>query len=170
MQLIKERDLEPTWEIEMGAKPVFIDQCVRGVPLDLERWEEALKPLEERAKQLKAKADKLAPPHPDGLQWGWRSTQGDRRAVLAFKLAGLDVPDLKAETLSRFDHPLAKAVAEYREVANELSRHKSWPEYYENGHIFPQVNPAQASTGRVSCSDPNIQSLDKKVPHYRRCI
>jgi DNA polymerase I len=90
--------------------------------------------------------------------------------VRAFEMAGLNVPDLKAQTLSKFDDPLVRAVAEYREVANELSRRKSWPDYYENGRIFPRWNPAQASTGRVSCSDPNLQSLDKKVPHYRRCI
>lgn len=82
----------------------------------------------------------------------------------------MDVPDLKAQTLSKFDDPLVRAVAEYREVANELSRRKSWPDYHENGCILPQWNPAQASTGRVSCSDPNVQALDKKVPHYRRCI
>lgn len=170
MALIAERDLERTWEIEMGAKPVFIDQCIRGVPLDVRRWEETLRPLEGRCKKLKAEADEQAPPHPDGLEWGWRTKQGPRRAQLAFELAGLKVPNLKAETLSKFDHPLVKAVAEYREVANELSRRKSWPEYCENGRTYPQWNPAQASTGRVSCSDPNVQSLDKKVQHYRQCV
>lgn len=76
MGLMEERDLGPTWDLEMGAKPVFLDQCLRGVPLDVDRWREALEALEKRSEELEAKANELAPPHPEGLTWGWHSTTG----------------------------------------------------------------------------------------------
>ena len=111
LALIKERGLTEVWELERRAKPLFLDMCIRGIPLDKERWERLTGELEEKVVSLKEKADNLAPPHPEGLQWNWNSPP---QAKEAFSLAGLKVPDLQRETLSKYEHPLVKAVAEYR--------------------------------------------------------
>jgi DNA polymerase-1 len=167
LALIEERDLTEVWELEKRAKPLFLDMCIRGIPLDKERWDRLIGELEDRVLSLKEKADHLAPPHPEGLQWNWSSPQQARRA---FSLAGLKIPDLQRETLSKYDHPLVKAVAEYRDTQSSLSRVRKWAEgRYRDGRVYPQWKPAGATTGRASCTTPNVQSLPKGGG-FRGCI
>ena len=72
------------------------------------------------------------------------------------------VPDLQRETLSKYKHPLVKAVAEYRDTQSLLSRVHTWAAgRYRDGRVYPQWNPARAATGRASCTTPNVQSLPK---------
>jgi DNA polymerase I-like protein with 3'-5' exonuclease and polymerase domains len=165
--LLKKRKLEVVWELEQRAKPLFLEMCYRDIPFDKERWDGLLDELEEKVLELKECADALAPPHPEGKIWNWFSS---KQAIEAFELAGLKVPNLKRETLCRYDEPLVKAVSEYRDAKNELSRAYTWYEgRYKDGRVYPQWNPAGAVTGRASCKDPNIQSLTKEGG-YRSCI
>ena len=64
--LLQERNLEETWELEQRAKPLFLEMCRRGIPFDKERWDRLADELEEKVLELKERADYLAPPHPDG--------------------------------------------------------------------------------------------------------
>ena len=64
--LLKERDLEETWELEQRAKPLFLEMCYRGIPFDRERWGVLVNELEERMLELKERADDLAPSHLEG--------------------------------------------------------------------------------------------------------
>ena len=165
--LLKEHKLEEIWELEQRAKPLFLDMCYRGVPFDKERWDGLVGELEGPVLQLKECADTLAPTHPDGEAWNWSST---KQAKEAFKLAGLNIPDLQRETLSRYKDPFVEAVSKYRDAKNELSRVRTWyVGRYKDGRVYPQWNPAGAVTGRASCTSPNIQSLTKEG-HYRNCI
>jgi DNA polymerase I-like protein with 3'-5' exonuclease and polymerase domains len=119
LALIKERSLTEVWELERRAKPLFIDMCIKGIPLDKRRLEGLTGELEERVASLKKKAADLAPPHPEGLQWNWNSPP---QAKVAFSLAGLEIPDLQRETLSKYEHPLVEAVAMYRNTQSLLSQ------------------------------------------------
>jgi hypothetical protein len=104
--LLKKRKLEVVWELEQRAKPLFLEMCYRDIPFDKERWDGLLDELEEKVLELKECADALAPPHPEGKIWNWFSS---KQAIEAFELAGLKVPNLKRETLCRYDEPLVKA-------------------------------------------------------------
>ena len=164
--LLEERNLEETWELEQRAKPLFLEMCYRGIPFDRERWSVLVNELEERTLELKERADDQAPPHPDGKEWSWFSP----KALQAFKLVGLDIPNLKRETLSRYDHPLVKAISEYRDARSELSRGRKWYEgRYQAGRVHPHWHPYGAVTGRVTCTDPNVQSLAREG-EYRGCV
>jgi DNA polymerase I-like protein with 3'-5' exonuclease and polymerase domains len=166
LALLEERGLEETWKLEQRAKPLFLEMCYRGIPFDKERWDALVNELEEKVLALKERADALAPPHPDDETWNWFSP----KALQAFELAGLNVPNLQRETLSKYDRPFVNAVSEYRDAKNGLSRTRTWYEgRYRDGRVYPQWNPAGAVTGRASCSAPNIQSLTKEGA-YRSCI
>lgn len=166
-QILQERGLEEVWKLEQRAKPLFLNMCIRGLPFDKLRWDLLAKDLQGKVAKLKEKADEEAPPHPQGAEWNWFSP---KQAKEAFKHAGLDIPNLRRETLASSDHPLVKAVSEYRDARNSLSRVSTWYEgRYKDGHIHPQWNPAGAATGRASCTSPNVQSLTKKGG-YRSCI
>ncbi len=167
LALLEERGLEETWKLEYLAKPLFLEMCYQGIPFDKKRWNGLVGELEGEVLQLKERADALAPPHPDGEAWNWFSR---KQAKDAFKQAGLEIPDLKRETLSRYKDPFVVAVSKYRDAKNELSRVRTWHEgRYKNGRVYPQWNPAGAATGRASCSSPNVQSLAKEGG-FRRCI
>jgi DNA polymerase I len=167
LALVKERSLTEVWELERRAKPLFLAMCTRGMPLDQDLWERLTNELEEKIVSLKENADNLGPPDPEGLQWNWNSPQ---QAKEAFSLAGLEVPDLRRETLSKYKHALIKAVAEYRDTQNLLSRVRTWAaSRYREGRVYPQWNPAGAATGRASCTSPNVQSLPK-VGGFRGCV
>jgi DNA polymerase I-like protein with 3'-5' exonuclease and polymerase domains len=164
--LLKDHKLEEIWELEQRAKPLFLDMCYRGIPFDRERWDALVNELEVKVHRLKERADLLAPPHPDGETWSWFSS----RALEAFKLAGVNVPNLQRDTLRRYDDPFVRAVSEYRDARNELSRTRTWYEgRYKDGRVYSQWNPGGAVTGRASCTSPNIQSLTKEGD-YRNCI
>jgi DNA polymerase I len=155
------------WKLEQRAKALFLEMCYRGIPFDKERWDALVGELEGPVLKLKERADALAPTHPDGEEWNWFSKE---KARDAFKRAGLDIPNLQRETLSRYKDPFIVAVSKYRDANNELSRVRTWYEgRYKDGRIHPKWNPAGAVTGRASCSSPNIQSLTKEGG-YRSCI
>ena len=164
--LLKDRNLEETWKLEQRAKPLFLEMCRQGIPFDKDRWDELVQELEKRVLELKERADALAPTHPEGKTWNWFSP----KALRAFELTGLKIPNLQRETLAKYKDPLVKAVSEYRDAENELSRTRNWyKNRYKEGRVYPQWNPGGTVTGRASCTSPNIQSLAKEGG-YRRCI
>ena len=57
-----ERDLGKVWELERKAKPLFLEMCIRGVPLDKGCWEGLTSELEDRVLSLKEKVDVITPP------------------------------------------------------------------------------------------------------------
>jgi DNA polymerase I len=167
LALIEERDLNEVWKLEQRAKPLFLDMCIRGIPLDNGRWDRLIGELEDRVLSLKEKVDELAPSHLEVGTWNWNSP---KQAKEAFSLAGLKVPDLKRETLLKHDHPLIHAVAGYRDTQSLLSRVRTWATgRYQDGRVYPQWKPAGAATGRASCTSPNVQSLSR-AGGFRGCI
>jgi DNA polymerase-1 len=167
LALIKARGLTDVWELEQRAKRLFLAMCIRGIPFNKDLWERLTDGFEEKIVSLKERTDDLAPPHPEGFKWNWNSPP---QAKEAFSLAGLKVPNLQRETLSKYAHPLVEAVAEYRDAQSLLSRVRTWAAgRYREGRVYPQWNPAGAATGRASCTSPNVQSLPK-TGGFRSCV
>ena len=165
--LLQERGLAEVWELERRAKPLFLAMCAQGIPFDKTRWEGIVREQEEKVLKLKDKADKAAPPPPEGLQWNWYSP---KQAKQAFSLAGLEIPNLQRQTLSAYEDPFVRAVSEYRDAKSELSQARTWYEgRYSNGRVHPHWRPCGAATGRASCTDPNVQSLTT-AGEYRSCV
>lgn len=79
------------------------------------------------------------------------------------KLTASGAFSLDGEVLESIDHPLASAVLNRRKAQKMASTYLKF--YIErpddNGLIHPSFNTLGAKTGRMSCSDPNLQNLPR---------
>ncbi len=123
--------------------------------------------VEEKKTQLAEELEELAPEHPDGGSWNWASWQ---QVLQAFGLLGVKLPDTKEDTISRCDHPLAATLLEYRRTSKLLGTYgSSLLEKVENdGRIYASWRQIGAATGRMACSNPNLQNLPPEVRKHVR--
>mgnify|MGYP001240621060 CR=1 FL=1 len=137
-----------------------------GVPFDAEGWKRRLKEIEEEKATLLERLNEVAPEHPDGGGgWNWNSTKQVREAFLR---VGIELEDTKEETLSRYDHPLAKVLLAYRRLSKLTTTYggKLLEKVEEDGRIYPSWLQIGARTGRMSCSSPNLQQLPPEARRY----
>lgn len=89
-------------------------------------------------------------------------------AVLLYDILGVEAVDPKnprgtgVEILSKIDHPIAKAILEYREVSKLLSTYiDKLPKCVnpKDGRVHCKFNQYGADTGRFSSNDPNMQNI-----------
>jgi DNA polymerase-1 len=75
--------------------------------------------------------------------------------------------DTKGETLARSEHPLAKALLEYRKTSKLVGTYgPNLLEFVEDGRIYGSWWQIGAGTGRMASSSPNLQNLPPEVRHY----
>lgn len=85
---------------------------------------------------------------------------------------GIEIPDTRHETLALLDHPLARLLIEYREAVKRYGSYgRNWLEHLHNGRIYTSWRQIGAVSGRMSSTDPALQT----VPHlpgepYRSCV
>ena len=117
----------------------------------------------DRLGRLKDTLDDLAPDHP-GKGWNWNSP---KQVIEAFRLLGIKLSDTKGETLSRYEHPLAKALLEYRKTSKLVGTYgPKLLEFVEEGRIYGSWWQIGAGTGRMASSSPNLQNLPPEVRRY----
>jgi DNA polymerase I len=155
---MEDADLKKVMKIEHRALPAIVWMTSGGVPFDAEGWRRHLERLEEEKNRLGLELNRLAPDHPEGKEWNWNSHQQIRKAL---GLLGVDLSNTKEETLSRCDHPLARTLLEYRKTAKTLGTYgPSLLEKVEgDGRIHASWWQIGAGTGRMACSNPNLQNL-----------
>jgi DNA polymerase-1 len=126
----------------------------------------------------------MAPEHPDGGEWTWNTNKydpskgekcrGRNGALRALACVGVELDNLQDPTLlkHRGDHLLVAALQDYRKKSLEYSRYRKWfPNFCEDGRIYPQPKVAGAVTSRLLYSDPNVQGVEKhKTKEYRKVI
>ena len=155
---VEDSDLKRVMEIEHRALPAIVWMANVGVPFDVEGWRTHLGQVEEEKNQLGLELKRLASDHPEGKEWNWNSWQ---QVLKAFSLLDIDLPDTKEETLSRCDHPLARALLQYRRTAKVLGTYgpSLLEKVEEDGRIYASWWQIGAGTGRMACSNPNLQNL-----------
>jgi DNA polymerase-1 len=111
---------------------------------------------------LKDTLDDLAPSGVKG--WNWNSP---KQIIEAFSLQGVKLSDTKAETISRYEHPLAKALLEYRKTSKLVGTYgPKLLEKVDDGRIYGSWWQNGAGTGRMASSSPNLQNLPPEVRRY----
>ena len=163
----KEAKLELASEIECRALPAIAWMANAGLPFDRKGWTEHLKGLEKEKRLLAKELDELVPEAPDGKARNWNS---HLQVKEAFRLAGVELPNIQEKTLSRIDHPLAKILLKYKKVSTMLSNYgpKLLGFVSESDRIYADWHQIGAGTGRMSCSKPAIQNLPPEVKQYIR--
>ena len=153
-------------EIEHRALPAVVWMSNAGVPFDAEGWGRRLKEIEAERARFAEKLNELAPDRPDGGSWNWAAWQ---QVLKAFALLGIELPNVKEETLVRCDHPLASALLSHKKTAKVLSTYgASLLERVEDGRIYAAWRQIGAGTGRMACSKPNLQNLPPEVRQHVR--
>src|SRR5215211_4036971 len=161
---IREANLHKVADIECRALPAITWMANAGVPFDSEGWRSCLDDKEAALRRLKANLDELAPDPPGSEGWNWNSP---KQVIEAFRLLGVKLADTKRETLSRYEHPLAKALLEYRKTSKLVSTYgPNLLKFVEGGRIYGSWWQNGAGTGRMASSSPNLQNFPPEVRRY----
>ncbi len=161
---IREADLHKVADIVCRALPAITWMANAGVPFDSEGWRSCLDDKEAALGHLKDTLDDLAPDPPGSEGWNWNSP---KQVIEAFHLLGVKLSDTKGETLSRYEHPLAKALLEYRTTSKLVGTYgPNLLKFVEGGRIYGSWWQNGAGTGRMASSSPNLQNLPPEVRCY----
>jgi DNA polymerase-1 len=167
---IEEAGLVEVAKIEQRCQPAIVWMGRQGVALDKEAWRSLARAAADEADRLRQELDQNGPARPGALfadPWNWDSTQ---QAKEALALVGCQVANTADETLAAVDHPLAEQLRRYRQARKHGSSYGvEWlARVRDDGRVYPGWRQLGAASGRMSCSDPNMQQLPRG--DYRRCI
>lgn len=158
-------------KIESRCLPALVWLAGEGVPVDRDRWEQLWKDAELEAKRLQEELDKIAPQKPGNLyaeSWNWNSQP---QLLEIFTLAGCPIKDTSDETLATVDHPIAVLLRQYKAARKHTSSFgKDWARDHIaiNSRVYASWRQIGAASGRMSCTDPNMQQLPRG--EHRKCI
>ncbi|MDQ3285643.1 MAG: DNA polymerase, partial [Actinomycetota bacterium] len=155
-------------EIEFGAVASIAEMELAGIKLDVARWKDLEIAVRERRDEA-AVALEAHFPEPEGVLplegLGPRLNLNSPKQITdAFHSLGIDLPDTKVWTLLKVDHPAARALLEYRELQKKLGTYlETYPNFIhpKTGRIHANFLQCRVPTGRLACTNPNIQ----QIPH-----
>ncbi len=185
MARVEERGQKKVARLESLVLRSFAALEHRGLPIHRARWQELVDEEKRAAAIARERVFALAGHHVARDLFGTPEmnldAEHDVRALLARAL-GHAVDDTSRHTLLALKHPLADALVQWRESQKIVT---TWGEAFlahvEDvddhgiGRLRSTFVPLGASTGRVSCRDPNLQNLPKderfhdalRAPHGR---
>ncbi|HEX2181923.1 MAG TPA: bifunctional 3'-5' exonuclease/DNA polymerase [Rubrobacteraceae bacterium] len=173
---LQEEELGYISEVEFAAVAAISEMELAGIKLDVARWRELEKTVRERRDRAAEHLESFFPP-PEGVLplegLGPRLNLNSPKQITdAFRTLGIELPDTKVWTLLKIDHPAAKALLEYRELQKKLGTYlETYPSFIHpgTGRIHANFLQCRVPTGRLACTNPNIQ----QIPHedeFRRCF
>ena len=160
-------------EIELPLMAVLADMEDAGIRIDTYRMGEITARLAERVEELEASALELA-----GEEFQLGSTQ--QLARILFEKLDLTAgrkgktgysTDARVLRAIRDDHPIVPVVEEWRELTKLLNTYLlPLPELIDqrDGRLHTTINQAVAATGRLSTTNPNLQSIPVRTELGRR--
>ena len=95
----------------------------------------------------------------------------DQQLKRALAAIGHPVPDVRRQTVAMLPAPLGPTLARYRELGKLTHAYgESFLAHVSaDGRLHATFEQIGASTGRLSCREPNLQSIVKDAP-YRECF
>jgi DNA polymerase I len=160
-------------EVELPLTAVLADMEDAGIKIDTYRMGEITARLAERVEELEASAWELA-----GEEFQLGSTQ--QLARILFEKLGLTAgrkgktgysTDTRVLRVIRDDHPIVPVVEEWRELTKLLNTYLlPLPELIDerDERLHTTINQAVAATGRLSTTNPNLQSIPVRTELGRR--
>ena len=160
-------------EIELPLTAVLADMEEAGIRIDAYRMGEITARLVERVEELEASALELA-----GEEFQLGSTQ--QLARILFEKLGLTAgrkgktgysTDTRVLRAIRDDHAIVPVVEEWRELTKLLNTYLlPLPGLIDDrdGRLHTTINQAVAATGRLSTTNPNLQSIPVRTELGRR--
>lgn len=173
-----------SYELELAVSWVIERMCRKGAMIDRPYVEKLTEQLDTEEAELKRR-----------IQDEWKVSPGSAKEIVTrLQSDGVELVKLTPkgdaystdkDALGAIDHPLAKAVLEYRTVSKLTSTYLHG--YLElsqwDGRIHPSINSVGGRaknpfepggqdgvrTGRSSANDPNLQNVPKRGP-YKKAI
>lgn len=188
-----ERDVEATWKvfaeqlpmlerdglmrvaaIEGAASVPFAHMEYYGAPIDKDAWQRLVDEAKTNSAEARKSLDREFWTVADrDLFGGTTLNYSDDAEVLdALRKLGVDARSTKKEALLATGHSAARAVAEYREHQKIVSSYgETFLQHVHKttGRIHPRFRPMGATTGRASCSEPNLQNIPARSA-FRACF
>lgn len=162
-------DLTATVEVEMRALPGIA--WAVPIAVDVPAWLAIADGAEAERRRL-AEAMDAAAPNPAGLP-GMESRNWDSPAQVleALTQVGVIVAATDDDTLAGIAHPLAAMLRDYRGASKRVGTYgRAWVEkHVAKGAVQASWNQLGAESGRMSCSDPNLQQIPRGSD-YRKCF
>ena len=167
----QEAKLAPVVSIEKRCLPALVWAGGKGVGFDCETWQRLASTAEAEANRLREELNRRAPSRPEAAlfadPWHWDSPP-QVKEVLA--IVGCVVEKTDDDTLAGLSHPLAALLREYRGANKKVKTYgKDWLKHVtDDGRVYPGWRQIGAASGRMSCTDPNMQQVPRG--EYRKCI
>lgn len=167
---LQDADLMGTANREFRALPGIA--WAQPVTVDTAAWIAIAKNAEAEQARLAEEMDQISP-NPAGLP-GMESRNWDspQQVKEAFSQVGVTLANTDDDTLAGVDHPLAELLRDYRAATKRTGTYgRKWVKEHVDtrGRVLPSWNQLGAESGRMSCSDPNLQQIPRG-PEYRRCF
>jgi DNA polymerase-1 len=162
LQAPMRQKLARLFDLEMDVMRVLMDMRSTGAYVDKEGFRRLRPILEEQKRILKGEIDEMVG-HPINLnstqqlaKWLYHEL-GLRCTV--FTETGME--STGAEALQRLRHKAPRLVLAHKEVSKLLSVYVAgfMPHIDDDNRIRASLNQAVAKTGRLSCSQPNLQNI-----------
>jgi DNA polymerase-1 len=157
-------------DTEMGALPCVAWAAVHGVGFDRAGWESLALDAESRRDVLREQLDTLAPNAGD--LFGTRNWDSPEQVKEAFASVGITLDSTDDDALAAVGHSLAATLRDYRSAARLATAYgRDWLRHAgPDGRVYAAWKQVGAgSSGRMSCSGPNLQQLPRDQ-RYRRCF
>jgi len=167
----KVRDLEILKNLELPLETVLLKMEKKGVLVDREYLGIQSDELKIELKNLEAEIQQLA---------GETFNVASPKQLSQILFTKLQLPVIKKtktgistdnEVLEKLEHPIAKLVLQYREVAKIKSTYvDALPQLInlQTGRIHTHFNQAVTTTGRLSSTNPNLQNIPIRTEKGRR--
>jgi DNA polymerase I len=165
---IRAEGLETTLLLETLLLPVIVKAEQHGFAVDRAKIEKRLQEKEKQAAQEKELAinllgegcPKLGDNRKEGGLLTWIKDHFGER-----------LPNMEESTLTQWDHPVGKAILDYKHTQKHATTFARLLNYSRlDGRCHAGLNQSGAVTGRFSCADPNLQQLDRTPGLFRDCL
>lgn len=171
---LKRDDLLRVSAIEGAACLAFAELELQGMPIETACWSQGIEAAQEGRASARGKLDEAFQTVADRDLFGGTTLNydADEEVLEALGKLGVRVPTLRRETLLATGHPAAIEIARYREQRRIVETYGDTFLSYvhtETGRIHPRFRAIGASTGRSSCSEPNLQGIPKGSS-FRDCF
>ncbi len=175
MPRLQEEGLGDAASVEGQAVPVFADLTFDGIYLDRQAWTEIVDETQAQRDQLRQQIDEQLKHVVDTDLFGQVSLNYESDAELGealSRLVGKNIREINKSVLRGLGHEVGGMLLEYRERAKIVS---SYGESFlgaihqRTGRIHADFRQIGAPTGRVACSNPNLQNIPRGS-RFRKCF
>ncbi len=170
---LKRQEMGWASRIEASAVAPIAEMELCGMPFDAALWQRLTREaFEERRTLSQRLATHLQTVQgPDLFGGSGVNLDSDATLKAALHALGHRVPDVRRQTLALLPPPLGPDLVRYRELFKLTSAYgDSFLAHVGlDGRIHPTFEQIGASTGRLSCHNPNLQAIVKGTPH-RACF